>query len=186
MRRRTLSTVNRDCPSSFENILKLAQSTLAQNGIVSGTEALVDEEYEMSEQESDSTAELLHAARPIISLEETRARALVDAFASNALVMYPCVDIELVKRNLSAVYRPDSSLARDLRIIDIEVLKAVLAIGSSSGDLHGDTALAHSLVFSLAWSVESAFNQDLVSEEDVVMACLMVCNSLEDERSVPC
>lgn len=175
MRRRTQSTTSRDCPSSFENILKLAQSSLAQNGIVPcGQGEMIDGPPGMQEQEIDSTADIINAGRSITSLDESRACALVDVFASDALTMYPCVNIESVRQDLAALYRLElSSTSPTLRSIDIEILKAVLAVGASS-KVASDSALARSLVSDLLWSVEGAFSEDILSIEDVVMSSLMV------------
>ncbi|KAB5580256.1 hypothetical protein GE09DRAFT_1212710 [Coniochaeta sp. 2T2.1] len=185
-RRRILSIANRNSASSFENILKLAQSSLAQNGIVPGGEAvMIDEPQYMREQEteSDSTADLIQAGRSITSLGESRACALVDSFASDALTMYPCVDIDSVRQNLAELYRLNPfSTSPNLRFIEIDVLKAILAIGASS-KVSNNPGLARSLVSDLMWSVEGAFRDDVVSIEDVLMACLMCIYFFQlDER----
>lgn len=180
LRRRTTSTTNRECPSSFEHILKLAQRRLEETGLppdrgeeLSGTAITEDSDNE-------SASELLRTGRFVVSLDHVRVNALLDAFASEALIYYPCVDLANVRRTLELLRQlgassNGSSTPSTLRAIDIEILKIVLAVGASSKTIN-DLDLAHSLETSLAWSVDGSFNQDLVSLEDVIMSCLIVRN----------
>lgn len=185
MRRCTVTHGQRYCVTSFENILTWARTSLVDDhGLVPGsdealyraTPAAVEEETD-----SDSIATLLEAGQSITLLEEGVAHALIDAAASDSLVMYPCLELRSVREHLDTLL----ALANDsqqqttlaLRLIDIEILKMVLLVGASSNAssaISGNDAVAWTLQSSIAWTVESALLHDVISVEDVMLSCLMV------------
>lgn len=179
MRLRLSSTATRTSPSSFETMLKLAQSSLVDNGIISSTN---EEVFSLTScpattAEEDSAAALVHAGQPILALGESTAHSLVDAFASHICAIYPCVDMATIRGNLTHLYRLKSTSSRGatsaLRLIDIEILKAVMMVGAFVKSSE-PSILAQNLEQGLLWTVESICNHVLVGVEDVIMSCLMV------------
>lgn len=192
-RHRRTSAAPRPGTANFEIMLQLALSNLDANGITPGSDEQVldvntaidddDTSHENhgdnEEAEADPHTILFQAGIFITSImTETTAHMLLDTFACDAWTMYPCVDIEFVRQNLTALYRlasapPLPKQMPNMSVTDIEIIKAVLLVaatckGSSENNL---VALLES---SLIWSVESVFIQDAVSREDLIMACLLV------------
>ncbi|EXJ71809.1 uncharacterized protein A1O5_05619 [Cladophialophora psammophila CBS 110553] len=178
MRRRQSSTVTRASPSSFESMLKLAQSSLTDNGTIPSIneEVFSVTSCEAATAEEDSIGALVHAGHPILALGESTANSLVDTFASHVGVMYPCVDMATIRRNLTHLYHLISSSGRgstaNLRLIDIEILKAVMMVGAAAKSSE-PSSLAETLEQSLLWTAQSVCSQESVEIEDVVMSCLM-------------
>ena len=127
--------------------------------------------------EADAPAALVQAGHPILVLGESTANSLVNTFASHVCIMYPCVEMAVVRSNLTQLFRlksnSDRGAASALRLIDIEILKAILIVGASAKSSEPST-VALALEQSLQWTVESVCSQDLVGIEDVIMSCLMV------------
>lgn len=179
MRRRLSSTVASASPSSSETSLKLAQSSLADNGIIPSIneEVFSVTSSAVSTEEEDSAAALVQACRPILALGESTAHSLVDTFASHVCVMYPCVDMTTIRGSLTHTYDLKSSSGRGatsaLRLIDIEILKAVMTVGASAKYTELSN-LAQTLEQSLLWTADSICSQELMWIEDIIMSWLMV------------
>lgn len=188
MRRRHSSTTISTSPSSFETMLKFAQSSLADNGIIS---SINEDVFSVTScvdttSEEESAAALVYACHPVLALDESTAHSLVDSFVSHVSVMYPCVDMLIIRENLAHLYdiksSSDKRIAPALRLIDIEILKAVLIVGGSATSSESSN-LAQTLEQNLLWTVESVYSQESVEIEDVIMSCLMVSQLLN--TSVP-
>lgn len=178
-RRRLDSNVSREGPSSSERMLILAQSSLADSGIIP---SIREEVFSMTSSraatpEADSSATLLNAGYSILALGEATAHSLVDTFASHVHVLYPCVSMATVRSNLTNLYQLESGLGSSatttLRLIDIEILKAAMMVGACAKSPE-PSVLVRTLEQSLLWSVENVYSQDLVEIEDVIMSSLIV------------
>jgi len=183
--RRTVTHGQRYCPTSFENILTWARTSLVDDhGLVPGSDGgLAHASPAATEEDADfdSVAVLLEAGQSITVLEEGVAHALLDAAASDSLAMYPCLEVPSVRGHLDVLlglanHSPQQA-ASALRLIDIEILKVVLLVGASSNAspaISDNDVVARMLQSSIAWTVESTLLHDVVSVEDVILSCLMV------------
>ncbi|PIA91433.1 hypothetical protein CB0940_09415 [Cercospora beticola] len=187
--RRVSSNRPRPCPSSFENILGWAQSSLTSAGIAPGSdeEVLSVSTPAQEDLEGGSYPEWSHAVRAIISLPQTTTQALLDLVASDVICMYPCVSIPEISLNLLTLYHTASAPPRQddeapLSLMDVEIIKACLLVGACARQ-SDDDGLVALLESSIQWSVETVFGQDAVSVEDLVMTCLLsISYTQRDQR----
>ncbi|KAK5686542.1 hypothetical protein LTS10_002662 [Elasticomyces elasticus] len=186
-RRRQSSLSPKASQSSSETMLKLAQSSLVDNGTIPSIDAGAFSVTPPSEDAAaDTAAMIVQAGRSILALGYQTAHSLVDTYVANVCVMYPCVDITTIRSNLTSLYHLASTHARaaalSLGLVDVEILKAVLAVGACA-KLAQPSPLAQTLQQSLLWNVESVYCQDEADIEDVVMSCLMcILYIQQDER----
>lgn len=175
--RRLSSNRPRPCPSSFENILGWAQSSLTSAGIAqeSDEEVLSVSPPAQEDFEGDFYPDWSNAVRTIISLTQTTTQALLDLVASDVLCMYPCVNISTIEQSLITVYQTLQSHddRTCLSLVDVEIIKACLLVGACARQSDEDGLIAL-LESSICWSVERIFSQDTVSLEDLTMTCLLV------------
>ena len=179
MPRRPSSSATHGSSSSFETMLKLAQSTLADNSFIP---SINEEVFRVTSSaaatpKADSPAALVRAGHSILALGEPTAKSLLDTFASHICIMYPCVDMAVMQTNLAHLHRLESSSGPGatpaLRLIDIEILKAVMTVGASANSSE-PSVLVQILEQSLLWPVENVGIQEFVGIDDVIMSCLMV------------
>lgn len=189
--RRTSSNRPRPCPSSFENILGWAQSSLTNAGIAPerDEEVLSVSTAAQDDWEEDAQASWSLAVRNVLSLPRSTTQALLDLAASEVICMYPCVEMDTIRQNLDNLYDtlsdPPSRHGSEapLTLMDVEILKAVLLVGACASQAC-DVGLVDFLESSVLWSVSTFFSQDAVSEEDLIMMCLFVgiCRSVNSHR----
>ncbi|KAI5363236.1 hypothetical protein Slin14017_G069170 [Septoria linicola] len=174
--RRLSSNRPRPCPSSSENILGWAQSSLTSAGIAqeSDEEVLSVSPPAQEDFEGDLYPDWSNAVQAILSLPQTTTQALLDLVSSDVLCMYPCVDISTIEQNLMTVYRNLQSHDNRtyLSLVDTEIVKACLLVGACAQQSDEDGLVAL-LETSICWSVETIFSQDSVNLEDLTMTCLL-------------
>lgn len=120
---------------------------------------------------------LLQAARPILQLGYEKVNQLHTVFMQEIYPFHPCIRLALAQNIVDTVFsllaRGPYSATYDLDIIDVEIMKAVVAIALL---VEGDTqsALASDLQSHLLWSVDSCYDQEHPQIEDIIMATLLV------------
>lgn len=125
----------------------------------------------------DALITLLQAARPVLQLGYQKINQLHTLFKQEIYPLHPCIRLQLSQDIIDTVF---SLLARgpfnatyDLEVIDLEIMKAVVAVALL---VEGDTQLplAFDLESHLLWSVDSCYDQEHPQIEDIIMATLLV------------
>lgn len=126
---------------------------------------------------TDALITLLQAARPVLQLGYEKINQLHTVFMQEVYPLYPCIRVHLTRDIIDTVFfllaRGPYSATYDLDVIDIEIMKAIVAIALlAQGD--NQTPLASDLEGHLLWSVDSCHDQEHPQIEDIVMATLLV------------
>ncbi|SPO03693.1 uncharacterized protein DNG_06376 [Cephalotrichum gorgonifer] len=178
--------------TSFVHSLDMAKSVLEETGVLDPTatthsdadESPVDEAIEADE--AATTA--LDTARPVRDLGAESAAKYFASFRDLVYPVFPCVYMEAAKMTLDAIFErsPPSQQAQGsdegVDLIDIEICKAVLAIGMVVKDgVH--SSIGSDLEANLIWNMNSVFERDQAQVEDVVMGTLLaIYFSLRDQE----
>jgi hypothetical protein len=168
--------------SNYVHSLDVAKSVLEENGILE----TVVEPSDMDQPAMANTAEghrlgmaAVETARPVLDLGYECSLECFASFRDNIYAAYPCIDLGLAKERLDAIFKlshpsyqgetPESGLD----LIDIEISKVVLSIGSlvRSGR---ESKLAMDLEAHLLWSTDTAMRRDHAQVEDIIMCTLLV------------
>ncbi|KUL87648.1 hypothetical protein ZTR_05818 [Talaromyces verruculosus] len=124
----------------------------------------------------DALIALLEAARPILQLGYEKITHLHTVFKQEIYPLHPCIRLQLSQDIIDTLFsllaRGPYSATYDLDVIDVEIMKAVVAIALMA---EGDTQvpLASDLESHLSWSVDSCYDQEHPQVEDIIMATLL-------------
>lgn len=95
------SPIRPPATSSFETMLRMSQSSLAEKGITANaTENVVCTTPVIESSNTDSAAAVLEAGHSILAIDQATMSALLDTITSDALIIYPCVNILAVRNAL--------------------------------------------------------------------------------------
>ena len=176
-------------PVSFVNTLNIAKTVLEANGVIS-LPSEIDEDCEVNEPIIDQDhicpvlSEVVQSSQPILRLGYDRTMELLAVFESEINIAYPCVVFEAVKKNLDQLFNTASASSsnqntshkdnyHELTLIDVDILKAIMAI-SLLNQGEDENTLAADLEDHLTWSVATHMSLERPEIGDVIMAVLLV------------
>ncbi|KAH8705790.1 hypothetical protein BGW36DRAFT_368177 [Talaromyces proteolyticus] len=177
-------------PTDFRYILNLTRDAMRAKGLRSPPGSKADGLSSVAREEvksPDVLITLLQAVRPILELGHEKATELFMIFKHEIYPLYPCVSLEMAPEVINAVFslmnNTSHEVTYNLDIIDVEILKSVLAIALL---VKGDTKspLASDLEGQLVWNVDACFDQEQPQIEDIIMATLLSIYLDLNHRSV--
>lgn len=175
-------------PTDFRYTLKLTQDAIRARGLPSppdfkpGYRSVSEDGLKFP----DALINLLQAARPILELGYERVIQSFRVFRDEIYPLSPCISLKIGQQVIGAVFslqaHGSSAALSNLDVIDVEILKSVVAIALLvKGDIQ--TPLASDLEGQLMWNVDSCFDQEQIQIEDIILATLLVSCSTRHQTS---
>lgn len=165
--------------TDFKYTLSLTRGVLEAKGLPSppvfteGHPSLAVDEFKSP----DALITLLQNARPVLDLGHEKATQLLTVFKNEIYPLYPCISLELAQDSVDSLFsllsRVPHSATCNVEIIDVEIMKSVMAVALLTRD-DMQSPLATDLESQLLWSVGSCLDQEHPQIEDIIMATLLV------------
>lgn len=165
--------------TDFKYTLSLTRGVLEAKGLPSppvftgGHPSLAVDELKSP----DALITLLQNARPVVDLGHEKATQLLAVFKNEIYPLYPCISLELAQDSVDSLFsllsRVPHSATCNVEIIDVEIMKSVMAVALLTRD-DMQSPLATDLESQLLWSVGSCLDQEHPQIEDIIMATLLV------------
>jgi hypothetical protein len=120
---------------------------------------------------------VLQTAQPVLELGHDKTTQLVTTFINEIYPIYPCISLTLAQDLVNTVFSLLNRIPYDgtynLEVIDVEIMKSVLAIALLVRQ-ETQHPLAADLEGQLLWSVDACYDQEHPQIEDIIMATLLV------------
>ena len=167
-------------PTNFVHSLNLARSVLQQRGVLAtpGHNNECRSVAKGTAQSPDTTVALLRAARPVLDVGYEAVLQYVTIFKLEIYTSYPCISLDFAKRKIEAIFKISSASSNgeaedlDIDLIDVEIMKVVLAIAMLTGD--HETSFSSDIKSHLIWNADRNMKQETAQLEDIIMASLLV------------